>query len=196
MVNRSRRDRITVVAVRGAALAWVRFTLASMTAWAADAEPLPRGDTIPTLDLSGDTHRQAIVDRVMEGVAIKAGQLLPEGFFGVSPSLKPMDYDPEGAKKLLSAAGVGDGFKLTIHGPNDRYINDAKIAEAVGQMLTRLGIETEVVTMPRSVYFKRASRGGAPSPRRRRRDRFPSAACRSASPARCRAPCGCPRRRR
>ena len=53
-----------------------------------------------------------------------------------------------------------DGFKLTIHGPNDRYINDAKIAEAVGQMLTRNGIETEVVTMPRSVYFKRASRGG------------------------------------
>ena len=27
-------------------------------------------------------------------------------------------------------------------------------------MLTRIGIDTEVVTMPRSVYFKRASRGG------------------------------------
>ena len=49
---------------------------------------------------------------------------------------------------------------MTIHGPNDRYINDAKIAEAVAQMLTRVGIQTDVVTMPRSVYFKRASRGG------------------------------------
>lgn len=105
-------------------------------------------------------NRPAIVDRVMEGVAIPAGQLLPEGFFGVSPNLKPVEYDPEGAKKLLAEAGLEDGFQMTIHGPNDRYINDARIAEAVAQMLTRVGIETQVETMPRSVYFKRASRGG------------------------------------
>ena len=110
--------------------------------------------------ISKAINRDAIVDRVMEGVAIKAGQLLPKGFFGVSDKLLPVEYDPEGAKELLTKAGVPDGFKLTIHGPNDRYINDAKIAEAIGQMLTRIGIETEVETMPRSVYFKRASRGG------------------------------------
>jgi peptide/nickel transport system substrate-binding protein len=110
--------------------------------------------------ISEAINRDAIVSRVMEGVAIKAGQLLPEGFFGVSPNLKPVKYDPEDAKKKLSDAGYPEGFKLTIHGPNDRYINDAKIAEAVAQMLTRVGIQTDVVTMPRSVYFKRASRGG------------------------------------
>jgi peptide/nickel transport system substrate-binding protein len=110
--------------------------------------------------ISKAINRDAIVSKVMEDIAVKAGQLLPEGFFGRSPSLSPEAYDPEGAKKLLAEAGYGDGFKLTIHGPNDRYINDAKIAEAIGQMLTRIGIETEVVTMPRSVYFKRASRGG------------------------------------
>jgi peptide/nickel transport system substrate-binding protein len=105
-------------------------------------------------------QRDAIVSRVMEGIAVEAGQLLPEGFFGRSPNLSPEPYDPEGAKRMLAEAGYPDGFKLTIHSPNDRYINDAKIAEAVGQMLTRIGIDTEVVTMPRSVYFKRASRGG------------------------------------
>jgi len=105
-------------------------------------------------------NRDAIVDRVMEGVAIKAGQLLPEGFFGVSDNLAPVEYDPAGAKALLAEAGVADGFELTIHGPNDRYINDYKIAEAIGQMMTRIGIKTQVETMPRSVYFKRASRGG------------------------------------
>ena len=105
-------------------------------------------------------NRDAIVDRVMEGVAIKAGQLLPEGFFGVSENLEPVAYDPAGAKKMLADAGYPDGFELTIHGPNDRYINDAKIAEAIGQMLTRIGIKTAVETMPRSVYFGRASRGG------------------------------------
>ena len=110
--------------------------------------------------ISKAINRDAIVDRVMEGIAIKAGQLLPEGFFGVSDKLEPVEYDPEGAKALLAEAGYPDGFELTIHGPNDRYINDAKIAEAIGQMLTRIGIKTTVETMPRSVYFGRASRGG------------------------------------
>ncbi len=109
--------------------------------------------------LSKSIRRDAIVQRVMEGVAIPAGQVLPDGFFGVSDKLKVEPYDLDGAKALLAEAGYGDGFQLTIHGPNDRYINDAKIAEALGQMFTRLGIKTSVETMPRSVYFKRASSG-------------------------------------
>jgi len=104
-------------------------------------------------------NRDVIVERVMEGVAVPAGQLLPDGFFGVSENLSPPAYDPEGAKALLAEAGYGDGFRMTIHGPNDRYINDAKIAEAIAQMLTRVGIEMSVETMPRSVYFGRASAG-------------------------------------
>ncbi|WP_171211213.1 ABC transporter substrate-binding protein [Ruegeria sp. HKCCA5426] len=104
-------------------------------------------------------NRDAIVERVMEGVALPAGQLLPEGFFGVSDNLDVVAYDPDGAKALLAEAGYPDGFEMTIHGPNDRYINDAKIAEAIAQMLTRVGIKTAVETMPRSVYFGRASKG-------------------------------------
>ncbi len=110
--------------------------------------------------ISKAINRPAIVAQVMEGIALPAGQLLPEGFFGVSPKLKPEPFDPAGAKKLLAEAGWGGGFGLTIHGPNDRYINDAKIAQAIGQMLTRVGIKTKVETMPKSVYFRRASRGG------------------------------------
>lgn len=103
-------------------------------------------------------NRQAIVDRVMEGVAIPAGQLLPKGFFGVSPNIPVPTYNPQGAKKLLAEAGYPDGFKLTIHGPNDRYINDAQIVQAVAQMLSRIGIEASVDTMPRSTFFSRASK--------------------------------------
>ncbi len=120
----------------------------------------PLRDQRVRLAISKAINRDAIVERVMENIALKAGQLLPEGFFGVSPNLAPVDYDPDGAQALLAEAGLADGFSLTIHGPNDRYINDAKIAEAIAQMLTRIGIETAVETMPRSVYFKRASTGG------------------------------------
>jgi peptide/nickel transport system substrate-binding protein len=109
--------------------------------------------------ISKSIDRDAIVSRVMEGVAIKAGQLLPDGFFGVSPKLKPVAFDPNGAKKLLAEAGVPNGFRLTIHSPNDRYPNDAKIAEAVGQMLSRNGIDTQVVTMTQGVFFRDASSG-------------------------------------
>jgi peptide/nickel transport system substrate-binding protein len=108
--------------------------------------------------ISHAINRPAIVERVMEGVAIPAGQLLPKGFFGHNPDLHPDAYDPALAKQLLAKAGYPHGFKLTLHGPNDRYINDAKIAQAVAQMLTRVGIDTDVVTMPRNVYFPAASK--------------------------------------
>lgn len=112
------------------------------------------------LAISKAIHREAIRDRVMEGQSVPAGQLLPEGFFGVSPNLSPLEYDPEGAKELLAEAGVPDGFKITMHGPNDRYINDARNLEAIAQMMNRIGIEASVETLPRSVFFSRASRGG------------------------------------
>jgi peptide/nickel transport system substrate-binding protein len=110
--------------------------------------------------ISLSINRDAIVDRVMEGVAVPAGQLLPAGFHGVSSKMKPDPYDPKMAKKLMAEAGYENGFKMVVHGPNDRYINDAKIAEALAQMLNRVGIEASVETMTKAVYFKRASRGG------------------------------------
>lgn len=114
--------------------------------------------------ISKAINRDLIIDRVMEGVAIKAGQLLPDGFFGRSDKLKPEEYDPEGAKKLLAEAGYPDGFKTVLFGPNDRYINDAKIVEAISQMLSRIGIDTTPDTMPKSVFFKRGKNGGPDSP--------------------------------
>jgi len=109
-------------------------------------------------------NRDAIVERVMEGVAVKAGQLLPEGFFGRSDKLKVEPFNPKGAKALLDEAGYPNGFTTTLHGPNNRYINDAKIVEAIAQMLTRIGIKTTPDTMPKSVYFKRAKNKGPKKP--------------------------------
>ncbi|HTP84172.1 MAG TPA: ABC transporter substrate-binding protein [Alphaproteobacteria bacterium] len=107
--------------------------------------------------LSKAINRQAIVDRIMDGVALPAGGLLPEGFFGVSPKLKPEPFDPEGAKKLLTEAGYPNGFGLTIHGPNDRYLNDEKVLQAIGPMFSRIGIDTKVDTKPWATYASQAS---------------------------------------
>jgi peptide/nickel transport system substrate-binding protein len=102
--------------------------------------------------------RGAIASRIMEGQAQPAGQLLPDAFFGTSKRLKAEKYDPEGAKKLLAEAGYPNGFGLTLHTPNNRYINDEKIAQAVAQFLTRGGIPTKVEAMPSAVFFSRGSK--------------------------------------
>ncbi len=108
--------------------------------------------------ISKAINRQALVERVMEGAAVTTGQLMPEGLFGYTSALKPEAYDVEGAKKLLAEAGYPDGFGLTLHAPNNRYVNDEQIAQAIAQLLARAGIATRVDAMPSSVYFTRASK--------------------------------------
>ena len=108
--------------------------------------------------MSKAINRPALVERVMEGAAVATGQLMPHGFFGYTPALKPERYDPEGARKLLAEAGYPDGFGLTLHAPNNRYVNDEQIAQAIAQMLARVGIQTRVDAMPASVYFSRGSK--------------------------------------
>ncbi|MGL5446125.1 MAG: ABC transporter substrate-binding protein [Rhabdaerophilum sp.] len=110
--------------------------------------------------LSMAINRQAIVDRIMENEAVPASQLLPDTYAGTSKKLKVQAYDVEGARKLLTEAGLPNGFKLTIHGPNGRYTNDTKVIEAVAQMFTRIGVETSVETLPPAVFFTRGSTGG------------------------------------
>ncbi|HLX23158.1 MAG TPA: ABC transporter substrate-binding protein [Usitatibacter sp.] len=129
---------------------------------AKDGSPLGRN---PFMDprvrkaLSIAINREAIDDRIMEKRAVPAGQLLPDSFYGTSKKLKPPKYDPESAKKLLAEAGYPNGFALTVYGTNNRYINDDKIAQALAQFYSRIGIEAKVETMPSSVYFTRATKG-------------------------------------
>jgi peptide/nickel transport system substrate-binding protein len=107
--------------------------------------------------LSKAINRPAIVERVMDGAAIPAGDIIPEGMFGSNPRNKAETFDPEGARKLLADAGYPNGFGMSIHGPNDRYLNDEKILQAVGPMFTRIGIDTKVVTSPWATFSSQSS---------------------------------------
>jgi peptide/nickel transport system substrate-binding protein len=104
-------------------------------------------------------NREAIKERIMEGLAEPANNLVPSGMSGNNPGLKVPKYDPDGAKRLLAEAGYPNGFGLTIHTPNNRYVNDEKIAQTVAQMLSRIGIATKVEAMPIAVYSGRATKG-------------------------------------
>lgn len=114
--------------------------------------------------LSAAINRPAIVERIMDGAAVPAEQVLAKNFFGTSQKLQPTKYDLKAARQMLADAGYKDGFKLKIHGPAGRYTNDTQILEAIAQMFTRLGLEVEIETMPPSNFFTRASSGANGQP--------------------------------
>lgn len=127
---------------------------------AKDGKPLaknPLKDPRVRKAMSMAVNRPLIVERVMEGEAVPAGQLVPDFLFGATKNLKVEKHDPEGARKLLAEAGYPDGFALTLHATNNRYVNDAKIAQALAQMWTRIGLKTEVVAMPSATFFPQAT---------------------------------------
>jgi peptide/nickel transport system substrate-binding protein len=109
--------------------------------------------------LSMAVNRQALVERVMEGDAVIASQFLPKGGAGTSDKVDVVPFDANRAKALLGEAGYPNGFRVTLHGPNDRYINDAKIVQAIAQMLTRIGVQAQAEVMPWSVYSAKNASG-------------------------------------
>ncbi len=130
------------------------------TVTAKDGKPLDRNplkDARVRKALSKMINRGAIVERVMEGEAIPAGQLVPDFLFGATKALKVEPFDAEGGKKLLAEAGYPDGFEVTLHATNNRYVNDAKIAQAIAQMWTRAGVPTKVIAMPSATFFPQAT---------------------------------------
>ncbi len=100
-------------------------------------------------------HREAIASRVMEGLAVPAANIVSPNVFGHNAALKPAAYDPEGAKRLLAEAGYPQGFRITLAGPNNRYINDEQVLQTVAQLLTRAGIQTRVEAAPMSAFLGR-----------------------------------------
>ena len=108
--------------------------------------------------MSKAINREAVTSRVLDGQAVPAAQFLPDGYPGTSRKLFPEAYDPDGARSLLAEAGYPQGFNLVLLATRDRGANDIKVAEAIAQMLTRVGVRTSVDAMPYSTFQPRYMR--------------------------------------
>ncbi|EOA6549184.1 ABC transporter substrate-binding protein [Vibrio vulnificus] len=97
-------------------------------------------------------NNQGIVDKIMKGFATAAGQQGPEGYAGYNAELVPR-FDLKKAKQLMKEAGYEKGFTLTMIAPNNRYVNDAKVAQAASAMLSKIGIKVDLKTMPKAQYW-------------------------------------------
>jgi len=93
--------------------------------------------------------REAIKRVVMRGLSIPAAIMVAPGVHGHSKDIdRVMKFDPNGAKKLLAEAGYPNGFEFTLDCPNNRYVNDERICQALVGMWAKAGVRVKLNSMP------------------------------------------------
>ena len=102
---------------------------------------------------------EAIKTRVMRGMATPVPMMIAPQFVAGGDTIKRLPYDVEAAKKQLAEAGYPNGFSVEMDCPNDRYVNDAAICQAVAAMLARVNVKVKLNAMPKAQFFEKA---GAP----------------------------------
>jgi len=96
---------------------------------------------------------EAIKAKVMRGLATPSAIMISPFLFEHSGEFTRLDYDVDAAKQLLADAGYADGFEVTMDCPNNRYVNDEAICQAVVAMLARIGVDVNLLAQPKAQYF-------------------------------------------
>ena len=96
----------------------------------------------------------AILQTIMRGNAEEVSQLVSPAMRGYSEALAARPpFDPDGAKALLAEAGYPDGFSFGLKCPNNRYLNDEAVCQAVTGMLAQIGVTATLDAMPVQNYW-------------------------------------------
>jgi len=135
--------------------------LAAANGEALDHNPLADPRMRQALAMAID--RRQLVECVMKGAALATTQFMPSDTYSYIPNRPVPAADPAAARRLLAEAGYPRGFQLTLIGWNDRYMNDSRVVQAVGQMWTRIGARTTVEAQPYTTFIGRATRREAPA---------------------------------
>lgn len=101
-----------------------------------------------------------IKTRVMRGMSTPSTLMIAPELYPLSKEFTRPKLDPDGAKKLLAEAGYPNGFEVTMDCPNDRYVNDAAICQAVVGMLARIGVKVNLLAQPKAQYFGKVLKPG------------------------------------
>lgn len=96
---------------------------------------------------------------VMRGAAKPTALMVGPGINGFDAAMNTrLPYDPEAAKKLLAEAGYPNGFEVAMNCPNDRYVNDGAICQAVAANLARIGVRINLQAETKGTYFPKVLR--------------------------------------
>ena len=96
---------------------------------------------------------------VMRGASNPTALMVGPGVNGfLVEQNKRLPFDVETAKKLMADAGYASGFDLTMNCPNDRYVNDARICQAVAANLSRINVKINLAAETKGTYFPKILR--------------------------------------
>jgi len=102
---------------------------------------------------------EGIKRTVMRGASTPIAEMFPPQVNGFAPDLnKRLPYDVEASKKLLAEAGYPNGFEVSMNCPNDRYVNDGAICQAVAANLARVGVKIKLEVETKGTYFPKILR--------------------------------------
>lgn len=97
---------------------------------------------------------EGIKKTVMRGASTPMALLLPPQVNGYAPDLGTrLPFDVDAAKKLMVDAGYPAGFEVKMNCPNDRYVNDERICQAVAANLSRIGVKINLEAETKGTYF-------------------------------------------
>ncbi|HEV7338049.1 MAG TPA: ABC transporter substrate-binding protein [Bosea sp. (in: a-proteobacteria)] len=102
---------------------------------------------------------ETIKSRVMRGLSTPSALMIAPELFPHAGFTRAK-FDTEAAKKLLAEAGYPNGFEIGMDCPNDRYVNDGQICQAVVGMLARAGIKVNLNAQPKGQYFAKVLKSG------------------------------------
>lgn len=116
--------------------------------------PNPFADVRVRRAVAHAVNVDAILQTIMRGNAEPASQLVSPAMRGYSAihAARPA-VDLDAARALLAEAGYPDGFSFGLSCPNDRYLNDESVCQAVVGMLAQIGLEAQLDAMPVSNYW-------------------------------------------
>ncbi len=102
---------------------------------------------------------EGIKRTVMRGASNPTALMVGPGINGFAQDLNArLPYNVDAAKKLLADAGYPNGFEVSLNCPNDRYVNDGQICEAVAANLARVGVKINLVAETKGTYFPKVLR--------------------------------------
>lgn len=102
---------------------------------------------------------QGIQRTVMRGASAPTALMVGPGINGFDPAMNTrLPFDAEASKKLLAEAGYPNGFEVTLNCPNDRYVNDGNICQAVAANLARVGVKINLQAETKGTYFPKILR--------------------------------------
>lgn len=96
--------------------------------------------------------RKAISERLLRGVGVPSGSMLPPSAVGYDSSLQPTPYDPEKARALIRQAGYA-GEPIRINYPNNNFAMANEAVQAVAGYMTAVGLKVSLNSMEFTAFF-------------------------------------------